>query len=135
MHEVALAELEWTLDVPFWRVDDKLFAVTPREVIAQPEIAPEHETRILQADCRFPISLFRSGGRLLVLDGYHRIARAHMDGLENLLARTVTRKDLPDILIQEGFLGALNDLRQDSCNVKQLLRSVARDVQADEASR
>jgi hypothetical protein len=39
----------------------------------------------------FPIEITRLKGRWLILDGVHRLTRAHEDGLEEIMVRKVPR--------------------------------------------
>jgi hypothetical protein len=123
---VSVADFAWTLDVPFGRDGDRLFALTARDVLAAPGTWLAHHARIEAADTSYPIALYRYRGRTVVLDGYHRLARATMLGIPTLPSRMVEEADLPGIMIQDGFLGELNRLRNVTPHLLALLRSVAR---------
>jgi len=124
--DVPVADLAWTLDIPFGRDGDRLFALTMREVLVNPDDHPERYARIETADLSYPIALYRYRGRAVVLDGYHRLAKATMLGIPTLPARMVEEADLPYILVQDGFLGEINRLRNVTPHLPALLRKVAR---------
>ncbi len=54
-----------------------------------------HMERIKQADLRFPIIISEEG---LVMDGVHRILRAHIDGLEWVNAVQFIKNPQPDLI-------------------------------------
>ena len=128
--EVDVADFAWTLDIPFGRDGDRLFAMTTRKALADPDRYPERRDRIEAADLSCPIALYRTRKRTLVLDGYHRIAKATRRGKATLPARMVTEEDLPGILIRDGFLGELNRLRDSTPGLTALVRKVARELRA-----
>lgn len=80
--EIDIAELQWHFDEPLWssRPPEPLFDLTPREVLAEPSAYPHHTRRIRTAALEFPLDLFPYGGRWVVLDGLHRLARLVSDG-------------------------------------------------------
>jgi len=68
--EVPLGELAWLLDLPFWR-GDGLFEVRPLDVVSGPQL-----DRTNAADLSEPLHVTRRNGRLVVLDGLHRLLKA-----------------------------------------------------------
>jgi hypothetical protein len=74
---VALAELDWHLDLPVWSTQppQPLFNLRPREVLACPNHHLDHWDRILAADTIYPLDLFHYNGRWVIMDGYHRLAK------------------------------------------------------------
>jgi len=125
VHEVDVADFAWTLDIPIGRDGDRLFAMGTRKALAEPDRHPERRDRIEAADLSCPIALFRARERTIVLDGYHRLAKATSHGMATLPARMVTDEDLPHILIRDGFLGELNRLRESTPGLTVLVRRVA----------
>lgn len=86
--ELRVAELAWHLQLPFWLRDGRPFQVTPLEVAADPELHAEQYARTLAADLRYPLDVVRRiDGRITILDGVHRLLRAHLNGLESVQAR------------------------------------------------
>lgn len=73
---VAIDELRWHYDLPWWRGNDgSWFQVTPRQFMETPERFPEHVRRVEQADLRYPLHALRRKGRTVILDGIHRLVR------------------------------------------------------------
>jgi hypothetical protein len=99
---MSLAEFHWLLTLPFWEkegTDD--WNLTPHEVLEHPEREPTHNRRIQEADLAFPICIFRQGGRWRIIDGLHRLCKAHREGRTDILVKIVTEKDIP--LIRKQF--------------------------------
>lgn len=86
---VAVADLEPLLDLPWWRDGDVRFCLSPATVLARPGLHPEHDLRIAEADLGFPLHLTRLEGRLTILDGVHRLARAVGEGRVGVAAQFV----------------------------------------------
>ena len=83
--------LLWHLDVPLWPLDDQQYALTPRQVLRSPFRYAREYKRVRAANLMFPIEITWLKGRWLILDGVHRLARAHEDGLEEIMVRKVPR--------------------------------------------
>jgi hypothetical protein len=96
--ELALSELRWQLDLPWWRVEDRFFAVAPNQVRAEPARYAQHWQRTLAADLTFPIHVTETApGRWTILDGVHRLLKADITGAPSILAKRV--RDLEAIRI------------------------------------
>jgi len=87
------SELEWHLDFPFWstKPPGPVFDLMPRAVLANPQEHPRHWDRIVAADLSFPVDLGYFGGRLVILDGLHRLAKAVHSGETETEYRLVPR--------------------------------------------
>jgi hypothetical protein len=83
--ELPVARLRWQLDLPWWRVGDRRFAVTPNQVRIDPERHAMHWRRTLDADLAYPIDLL-AGDRLVMLDGVHRLLKADILGMSTIAA-------------------------------------------------
>jgi hypothetical protein len=69
--------LAWHLELPFWSVEGRPFRVSPAEVAATPDRFSDHWTRTLGADLSFSLDgRIRSDGRVVLLDGVHRLLKA-----------------------------------------------------------
>ncbi len=84
--------LLWHLDVPLWPLDDEKYALTPRQVLRAPFRYSKEYRRVRDASLVFPIEITWFRGRWLILDGVHRLTRAHEDGLDEIYVRKVPRK-------------------------------------------
>jgi hypothetical protein len=73
---VNLADLRWHLELPVWRsTPTTRFDLSPKQVLEAPSEHPAHWQRVLAADLSYPLDLFESYGRWVIMDGYHRLAR------------------------------------------------------------
>jgi hypothetical protein len=97
--ELAVADLRWQLDLPWWRVGDRWFAVTPNQVRSDPARYPEQWRRTLAADLAFPIHV-RDGARPTILDGVHRLLKADLTGLAHIRACRVTAAAFQTVILR-----------------------------------
>ncbi|TCC28188.1 hypothetical protein E0H58_01335 [Kribbella speibonae] len=74
---VEIADLVWIFDLPLWQLEGERFKVTPHQVAETPMNFRAHYQRVMDADLDFPINLVAYRGRLVVLDGVHRLLKAH----------------------------------------------------------
>ena len=74
---VEVADLLWMFDLPLWQLNGERFKLTPNQVAATPMNFRPHYERVMNADLDFPIHLVAYRGRLVVLDGVHRLLKAH----------------------------------------------------------
>ncbi len=95
---LQLDELRWHFDLPWWRHDSVWFQVTPREFLADPTGHPEHADRVANADLCYPLHIIRRRERWLILDGIHRLARAEMLGLNDIVVSPLDPEDLAKIV-------------------------------------
>jgi hypothetical protein len=74
---VEVADLVWMFDLPLWQLDRQRFTVTPNQVAETPMNFRAHYQRVMDADLDRPVHLVAYRGRLVVLDGVHRLLKAH----------------------------------------------------------
>jgi hypothetical protein len=74
---VEIADLAWMFDLPLLQLDGQRFKVTPNQVATTPMNFRPHYERVMAADLDYPIHLVAYRGRLVVLDGMHRLLKAH----------------------------------------------------------
>ncbi|HEY3502391.1 MAG TPA: hypothetical protein VGN37_06300 [Actinocatenispora sp.] len=86
---LAVAELRWLLDLPMWAYGGAPFRVTPHQVAADPLRYAGQYARTMAADPRHPLHVTDRGGRLVVLDGMHRLLRAELAGRRDVAVRVV----------------------------------------------
>jgi hypothetical protein len=94
---VRVADLAWLLDLPLWQLNGVRFQVSPRQVRNDPARFPDHLRRVMATDLSFPIHLVGHQGRLVVLDGYHRLLKAVIEGRAEIDAMTLSRLQLESI--------------------------------------
>ena len=86
VEDVPVAELAWLLDLPLWGSGGRPFQVTPNQVAADRRRFAGHFARVMWADLEDPIRLDERNGRLVVLDGYHRLLKAVVEGRQTIRA-------------------------------------------------
>ena len=84
-----IARLLWHLDVPLWPHEQARYVLTPRQVLRAPFRYAREYRRLRSANLTFPIEITRFRGRWMILDGVHRLARAHEDGADTIYVRKV----------------------------------------------
>ena len=87
---LPIGALLWHLDVPVWPNEaGQTYCVTPREVIENVAKNKEEYRRIIEADLGYPIEVLALDRRLMILDGIHRLTKAHLEGRTEISARLV----------------------------------------------
>jgi hypothetical protein len=91
--KLAIDELGWHLDYPFLSSNPPLplFDLIPREVLSAPHRFPRHWDRVVAADLAFPLVISEFGGRLVILDGIHRLLKSMDAGAHVLECKVVSR--------------------------------------------
>lgn len=91
--EMAIDELLWILDVPFWEDENGNIVITPNEVIKNPDKYPTHRDRIAAADISYPIDIMKNKkGKWLTLDGLHRLVKLAMKKSSVVQVRKIPQK-------------------------------------------
>jgi len=77
---VPFGDLAWHLDLPVWSTvrGQMRFDLAPSSVLRDAVLYPLHWKRIIDAEIQYPMEMFRNGGRWVILDGYHRLARHYL---------------------------------------------------------
>jgi len=96
--EMDINELIWHFEVPFYSGDGNKYYVKPREVIDNPVDHKNEYEKMKGADLRYPLDLMENKGRLLLLDGLHRLMKAYIQGEKTVKVRIVPRGRIPEIL-------------------------------------
>jgi hypothetical protein len=92
-------DLWWHLELPVWRsTPEARFDLSPKEVLAAPERYAAEWQQVLNTDLSYPLELFDSFGRWVIMDGYHRLARHFLDGSSVIPVRYHDPSLLPTIL-------------------------------------
>ncbi len=95
--QVRVDELAWMLDLPWWRDGERYFAVRPADVAADPARHPAQHARTLAADLDFPLVGTTIEGRLVLLDGVHRLLKARLLGIPTVRVRVLPRDRIHEI--------------------------------------
>lgn len=99
VRRLPVSEFGWLLDLPLWQRDGVRFQVTPRQVIDDPDDHPAHIDRVRAADLRYPVHVVRHGGRRVILDGFHRLAKAVLEHRREIDAMVLSAGDLRAVCV------------------------------------
>ena len=99
---VPVGELAWLLDLSLWQLNGIRFQVSAAQVRADPDGFPDHMRRVMAADHAHPIHLVEHGGRLVVLDGYHRLLKAVILGRARIDAMVLSQQHFASICAREA---------------------------------
>ena len=93
---LSVRELEWHLDWRFFSSNPPvpLFDLKPRVVLGNPREYPTHWNRVLSADLAFPIHVSTFGGRVLIIDGFHRLIKSIAGGALRMECKLVPRQHI-----------------------------------------
>jgi hypothetical protein len=94
VQRVTVQDLAWQFDLPLWQLNGLRFQVSPRQVRDDPARFPDHLRRVMASDLRYPVHLVRHSGRLVVLDGFHRLLKAALQGHAEIDAMVLSQEDL-----------------------------------------
>jgi hypothetical protein len=94
---VAVADLAWLFELPLWQEDGTRFRVSPAQVRADPARYPGHMRRVMSSGLEHPVHLVGHNGRPVVLDGYHRLLKAAIQGRGQIDAMVLSQQDLRSI--------------------------------------
>ena len=88
--KVERSFLEWHFNIKFlWGKPDGYYDLTPKQVIDNPNLYPEEWERTMAADMSYPIDYMWWKGRPLILDGLHRLMKAHVQQINPINVREV----------------------------------------------
>lgn len=97
--DVPIDELRWHLHYPFWPKNGILFSLQPMEVLDSPHNHELQYSKILSSQLDYSIDVVPYRGRLLILDGLHRLCKAHLLQLQHLPCRMHELDSLSNIAI------------------------------------
>jgi hypothetical protein len=132
VEQIHVPSWTWVLRIPFGRTKAGPYTCTMQQVLMAPHLFPNGMERVHQADPGCPIVLCETtGGRMVVMDGIHRIARATGESRDVIPAVTFPRSAVDGILRRDGFHGELNGLRDTVPDIVRRARHVARALVAE----
>jgi hypothetical protein len=91
IHQFSTRAFFWILDEDFWEDPrDYTKSITPKQVMKNPELYPEHMKRINHANYKkYPLMVRWDGNNWDVLDGLHRLVKAIQDKEEHIPVRVI----------------------------------------------
>lgn len=89
---ISIEQLLWHLSLPIWTYNGRQFAISPNDVLASPMQYAEHFNRVLRADLDYPIVVRKDGDRIIVVDGCHRLVKAHLNGQKEIKASVMSKE-------------------------------------------
>lgn len=98
VEDMPIEELTWHFDVPFLWEGDDVYNLKPREVLMRPLSHAKEYERTLNADLKHPIDIMWNKGQWLILDGLHRLMKAHLKGDSTVKVRKIPRERVPEIV-------------------------------------
>lgn len=98
IEEISIEELTWHFDIPFHWHGGKVYNLSSREVIKNPEKYDDEYKRTMNSDLKYPIDIMENKGRWLILDGLHRLMKAYIQGQKTVSVRKIPRDKIPEIL-------------------------------------
>lgn len=104
--QLEINQLEWILEYPVWYMEPH---PVPVKLMKDSTLDPNHWNRIITADLSFPIHVLKWKGRLLILDGVHRLIKAKTHGALTIMGKVLTDDHISEILpaeeeFKKGFL-------------------------------
>jgi hypothetical protein len=97
--EISVQELSWHFKIPFWSTKHGYYDLSPEEVVKNPKKHAKEFARIMQSDLKYPLDIMKNKGRWLMLDGLHRLVKAHVLGMHIVRVRKIPRKEIKNIRI------------------------------------
>jgi hypothetical protein len=92
IEEIEITELDWILELPFWKRGEKKYNLSPREVMQNLNQYIEHTNRIVNANVQYPIDIMKNqDGRWNILDGMHRMVKQILAGEKKVKVRKISR--------------------------------------------
>lgn len=95
--EMAIGELIWHFEIPFWSTSEGYYDLKPSEVINDPEKYKTEFDRIIKVDTTHPLDIMNWRGRWLLLDGLHRLAKEAVSQKDTVKVRKIPQEAIPQI--------------------------------------
>ena len=92
---MRVQELEWLLDLPFWKDGGQKLVLRPRDVAQHPERYRYEYERTMATDLSCPINVIFLRGRWVIMDGLHRLLKAWICGHDTILTKQAHETDIP----------------------------------------
>lgn len=92
----SVSEFKWMMLLPFWATHppEKIFNLSPVEVLKNPDKFPERYEKILNVDTTYPIETMYFGSLLIILDGFHRLAHHIIEDKKTIRYRIIPEDNI-----------------------------------------
>ncbi len=113
VEELNINEITWHFELPFWNYNNIPYSVKPLDVINFKDKYIEQYKRIEAADISYPIDLIDDRartGKLLILDGLHRLAKLYINGQSVVKVRIIPRNKIPYICKDNTLIDNLKNI-------------------------
>ena len=98
VEKMNIDELKWQFDFPFWHSSSQKYTITPNQVFQKPGKYKEQYERVMKSDLKHPIDIMKNKKKLWeILDGLHRLAKAHLLKYEEVNVRKILKEKIPEI--------------------------------------
>ena len=95
--EIPLTQIERHLTINYWATPGEHHNLSPKDVLDHPEEHGHEYTRIQATNFDYPIDVCMWEGKLMLLDGLHRLAKAHLMQMSSMKVRMVPLELLQSI--------------------------------------
>ena len=96
--EIDIVRLVWHFEIPFYPDRGAIYCLKPIDVMRNPKKYPEEAGRMAAAAMEYPIDIMENKGRLVILDGLHRLMKAYSRSDRTVKARVIPREKILEIL-------------------------------------
>ena len=113
VEDLDINEITWHFEFPFWNYNDIPYSVKPIDVMKYKDKYSMQYERIINADTSYPIDLIddrKRTGKLLILDGLHRLAKLYLEGASTVKVRIVPRTKIPYICKDNTLIDNLKNV-------------------------
>ena len=93
-HRFTIDKLIWSLEAPFWPLENKLFQLRPIDVAKFPKKHLEQFQKVLRSDLTYPIEVIFYKKRWLILDGLHRLLKTFILESESIDVKIISIEHL-----------------------------------------
>ena len=97
VEEMNISLLTWHFDIPFLWENGGVYNLKPIDVIEHPDDHKEEYERTMKSELEYPIDVMENKGRLLILDGLHRLMKASILDMKVVSVRNVPRSKVSEI--------------------------------------
>ncbi len=97
VEEMDISQLLWHFDAPLHWYDNEKYSLKPWHTIRNPKRYKEEYNHAMNVDMKYPLDIIESKGRWLILDGLHRLMKAHILKMKTVKVRKIPKERIPEI--------------------------------------